>query len=283
MRHVLAMQAGLFDVRHLIDDPRQLLDHDGMATRLAAAVPWHEPGTANGYHAFTYGWLVGELVRRVTGMSLGTFVRRTFTEPLGLDGCSIGTPVDQHHRIAAPAELHPERPWVRAVAKAVDPVTSRLGFSPARYAAAFLPRRGEQVIGTTEFLVAEVPSVNGVFTARSLAQLYDVLGNDRGPTRWWSPTTCAALTAVQDTRRDLVLPLKVGWRLGYHQPFPRKHTSPAAFGFYGAFGSGAFADPRRGLAVGLVCQQARGRPPLTRLVPKITRAVDDGAIGPRRP
>ena len=273
VRQILSMEAGLFDVRHMIDDPHQLLDHDEMAARLAAATPWHEPGTANGYHAFTYGWLIAELVRRVTGTSLGEFVQQTFTGPLQLDGCFIGTPTSEHHRIAAPATLTPERVPVRVIAKAIDPLTSRLGFSPARYAAAFLPRHGEDVIGTGEFLTAEVPSVNGVFTARALARLYDALGSDHASTRLWSPATRAAATTRQNTRRDLVLPLKVGWRLGFHQPFPRKHTSPDAFGFYGAFGSGAYADPSRNLAVGLVCQQARGLL-LSKLVAKITTTID---------
>ncbi len=275
VRELMAMEAGLYDIRHLIADPRLMLDHDAMASALAAASPAHEPGTKNGYHAMTYGWLVGELVRRITGDSLGTFVQSQIAEPLGLDGCHIGTPTEQLGRVAAFPELKPENPALRRIGKIVNPITSLVGVSLERYAAAFLPRRGEQVIPTVEFLQAEVPSVNGVFTARSLARIYAALGSDEGldGVQLWKPATRVNATLAQNDRRDLVLPFKVQWRLGYHQPFPRRKSSPTSFGFYGAFGSGAFADPERQLAVGLVCREAKGLP-LMKLLAPILRATD---------
>ena len=166
----MAMEAGLYDVRHLIDDPLDLLDHDTMAGHLAATRPCHEPGRASAYHAFTYGWIAGELVRRVTGSTLGAFAQSEIADPLGLDGCFIGTPAAEFHRVAARPVLGPEPGLARGVAKVIDPLTRLVGFSPARIAAAFLPRGGGAVIPTTEFLAAEVPAVNGVFTARSLAR-----------------------------------------------------------------------------------------------------------------
>lgn len=275
VRHVLAMEAGLYDIRHLIDDPRQMLDHEAMARALASAPPAHPPGTANGYHALTYGWLVGEIVRRITGDSLGRFVDLEMSEPLGLDGCFIGTPACQMARVAARPHLIPEPPSVRRLAKLVDPVLTRMGFSPARAASAFLPRGGSRLISTDEFLAAEIPSANGVFTARSLARLYAALGCDDGldGVRLWTPDTRRRATARQNIRRDRVLGVKVGWLLGYHRPLPSKHASPSAFGFYGAYGSGAFADPDRSLAVGFVVREARGFP-LAKLVPAINETVD---------
>ena len=114
-----------------------------------------------------------------------------------------------------------------------------------------------------------------MFTARSLARLYAALGSDDGVdgVQIWSPSTRRRATEAQSHRRDRVVPVKVGWRLGYHQPFPRTRTSPRSFGFYGAYGSGAFADPDRQLAVGLVVQEAQGLP-LNRLVPRILDAAD---------
>ena len=135
------------------------------------------------------------------------------------------------------------------------------------------------MIPTTEFLLAEVPSVNGVFTARSLARLYAALGSDDGlnGVEPWSPTTCHAASTQQNKRRDRVVPLKVEWQLGYHQPFPHKKTSPQSFGFYGAYGSGAFCDPDRRLAVALTVQEAKGLP-LVKLVGPILSAADSAHL-----
>ncbi len=271
----MAMEAGLYDVRHLIDDPLDLLDHDTMAGHLAATRPCHEPGRASAYHAFTYGWIAGELVRRVTGSTLGAFAQSEIAEPLGLDGCFIGTPPAEFHRVAARPVLGPEPGLARGVAKVIDPLTRLVGFSPARIAAAFLPRGGGAVIPTTEFLAAEVPAVNGVFTARSLARVYAALGSADGVdgVRLWSDETRRRATEPQQRRRDLVVPIRMRWRLGYHQPFPSKRTSPSAFGFYGAYGSGGYADPHRQLAVGFVVQHAKGLP-LPKLARSISAAVD---------
>ena len=275
VRQVMAMEAGLYDVRHLIDDPRELLDHETMAAHLGAARPLHVPGRASAYHAFTYGWIAGELVRRITGTTLGAFVQREIAQPLGLDGCFIGTPAAEFDRVAARPALSSEPGLARTGAKAIDPLTRPFGFSPARFAAAFLPRGGHTVIPTTEFLAAEVPAVNGVFTARSLARFYAALGSPDGldGVRLWSDGTRRAATEKQTRRRDLVIPLRMQWRLGFHQPFPTRHTSPSAFGFYGAYGSGGYADPSRHLAVGFVVQHAKGLP-LAKLARQINAAMD---------
>ncbi len=277
VRQFMAMEAGLYDVRHLIDDPHDLLDHDTMTTALAAARPCHEPGRASAYHAFTYGWIAGELVRRISGTTIGEFVQTEIAEPLSLDGCFIGTPATEFDRVAARPKLSTEPAFARGVAKAVDPLTRLVGFSPARFAAAFLPLGGDTVIPTPEFLAVEVPAVNGVFTARSLARFYAALGADTGldGVRLWSPETRRRATRPQTRRRDQVVPVRISWRLGYHQPFPTKRTSPSSFGFYGAYGSGGYADPDRRLAVGFVVQHAKGLP-LTKLARSINAAVDAG-------
>lgn len=274
VRQLLSMEAGLYDLRNLIDDPRLMLDHEAMAAVLAAAAPAHQPGRANGYHAITYGWLLGELVRRVTGESLGAFVRTEISEPLKLDGCFVGTPEDQISRVARRPHLPPESAIVRSVAKLANPVMSVFGVSPARIAAAFAPRRGYEVIPTAEFLQAEVPSMNGVFTARSLARIYSALARDDGVdgVRLWTPETRRAASVRQNNRRDKVLSVRVGWQLGYHRPLPKWRTPSSAFGFYGAFGSGAFGDPSTDVGVGFVVQQAKGTP-LLRLAPAIFAAV----------
>ena len=273
VRHLMAMEAGLYDIRHLISDPRDMLDRAKMVALLESAIPRHPPGQSCAYHALTYGWIAGELVKRVTGTSLGAFVSSEIVEPLDLDGCYIGTPPSEIDRVAARPTLKPEATAVRLAARTIEPLTRLAGFSPSRFAAAFLPRGGHEVIPTREFLAAEIPGINGVFTARSLARLYAALGSDEGldGVALWSPETRRIATEQQNNTRDLVVPLRVGWRLGYHQPYPKKHTSSCAFGFYGAYGSGGFADPDRRLAVGLVLREANGIP-LTKLVPRILSA-----------
>jgi len=104
-------------------------------------------------------------------------VKTEIADPLGLDGCYIGLPPSERYRIAALPALKAESGFARAGAKAMDPITRLLGFSPARFAAAFFPPDGYRVISTPEFLAAEVSGINGCFTARSLAKLYATLGS----------------------------------------------------------------------------------------------------------
>lgn len=274
IRHIMSMEAGLYDIRHLIDDPRSILDHEAMAVALAAARPRHSAGAKNAYHAMTYGWLVAEIVKRITAQSLGAFVQSEIAEPLGLDGCYIGTPTSELGRVAARPNLAPENAGVRFAAKVLNPVTSLFGVSLERIASAFVPADANEVLASAEFLQIEAASVNGVFTARSLARVYAALGSDDGVdgVQLWTPDRRRAATRQQNRRRDRVVPIRVGWQLGFHQPFPHKKTSPSSFGFYGAYGSGAFADPERGIAVGFVCQQA-DKLPLVKLMDPLLEAA----------
>ena len=100
LRHLLTHQAGLHQVRTLVESTEGLLDWDDMIAVLAAQPPTWEVGTKSGYHALTYGWLVGEVIRRVTGLTVNEAVQREVAEPLGLDGMFIGTPIEQRSRIA---------------------------------------------------------------------------------------------------------------------------------------------------------------------------------------
>lgn len=275
VRQVLAMEAGLYDVRHLTDDPRHLLNHDTMAAHIAAATPIHEPGTANAYHAMTFGWILGELVRRITGDTLGSFISSNIAEPLGIaDEFFIGTPRSIHHRVAALPDLLPENAVVAAIAKGLDPITKLAGFSPRRFAASFFATDANDVMSSPEFLEAEVPSVNGVFSARALARMYAALGSDDGldGVQLWSPATRRLATTQQNDRRDLVIPIRMGWQMGFYRPKPAKNVSESAFGFFGAYGSGAYADPDRQVAVGLILQETTGMP-LLKLSGLISDAV----------
>ena len=285
VRHVLAMEAGLFDVRHLVPDARSLLDWEEMTTRLAAARPAHVPGRACGYHALTYGHLAGELVRRVTGESLGAFLEREVRRPLDLDGFFVGTPRNEHPRVAPVPRMAEVGPRPVAVAKGLNRVTRRrpLRVDLAALGGAGVPR-GFGVANTPEFLSAEIPSANGTFTARSLAAVYaNLAAPDDAPDRLLSADHVRLLGLEQNSGRDLVLPMQPRWRLGYHQPFPRVAMSHRAFGFYGAFGSGAWADPTRELAIGFVLAEGRTPvSPINRIGTEVLAIVDsDGPAAGR--
>ena len=285
VRQVLAMEAGLFDVRHLVPDARSLLDWEEMTTRLAAACPAHEPGRACGYHALTYGYLAGELVRRVSGRTVGAFLDQEVRAPLGLDGFFVGTPELEHARVAPVPAMIEVRPGAVAVAKGLNRVTRRrpLRVDLRTVGSAAAPH-GFEVVSRPEFLSAEVPSANGTFTARSLAAVYaNLAAPEDAPDRLLSAEHVRLLGLEQNSGRDLVLAIQPRWRLGFHQPFPRTVMSHRAFGFYGAFGSGAWADPSRELAIGFVLAEGRSPvTPLNRLGAEVLSIVDTGGGGGRR-
>ena len=95
VRHVLAHQSGLYHIRQMVDRAERMLDWEYMIHAIERAAPVHEPGTRTGYHGLTYGFLVGELVQRVTGSASPQLVRELIAEPLGLDGLYVGAPPDQ--------------------------------------------------------------------------------------------------------------------------------------------------------------------------------------------
>src|SRR5262245_40949629 len=105
VRWLLGHRAGLAAIRELLPD-EALYDWNAMCSALAVEMPWWTPGTAHGYHAVTFGWLVGELVRRITGRSLGTYFRQEIAEPLGAD-FHIGLPEAAHDRVAEMSTIPP--------------------------------------------------------------------------------------------------------------------------------------------------------------------------------
>jgi CubicO group peptidase (beta-lactamase class C family) len=100
VRHVLTHSAGLHRMRTLIDHASRMLDWEYMVAALERAEPAYEPGSRHGYHALTYGWLAGELVRRVAGRPIAQFVEEELARPLGLDGLYVGCPPEHRGRVA---------------------------------------------------------------------------------------------------------------------------------------------------------------------------------------
>ena len=272
VRHVLSHSAGLHRLRSIVEDAHHILDWDHMVDALARERPAYEPGTKTGYHAITYGWLVGEIVRRVTGRSLADVVADDLAQPLGLDGLFLGCPPEERHRVAPLEPMRSSRSALpSAVFRAEKAVGTQLAkglslvrspVNPRRVINALLPRGMEDVLAGPEIMDASVPSMNGFFTARSLAALYAALagGGALGDVRLWSPETVEKIGEEQNNRRDLVLVVPMRWRLGYHRVMTSRGGAPNGFGHFGLGGSGAWADPSRDLAIAMVCNRGGGTP-----------------------
>jgi len=278
VRQVLAHQSGLYHIRQMVDRADRMLDWGYMIAAIEKATPIHEPGTRTGYHGLTYGYLVGELVQRVAGKPFPQLVGEEIAGPLGLDGMYVGAPRAALPRAAellwarpgltAPIESPNNDPGERleAGAVAVRRFLRRIGLNFGVLAAldALAPR------GITSFdfsshttLQAAIPAANGLFTARSLARMYAALagGGELDGVRLLSKRTLRRATQEQPrTRSRAVIPWDMRWRLGYHGVLTTAGAPHHAFGHFGFGGSGAFADPRRDLAVALIVNAGMGTP-----------------------
>jgi CubicO group peptidase (beta-lactamase class C family) len=291
VRHVLSHSAGMHRMRSVVDDAGHMLDWDHMVAALAEEPPAYEPGTRTGYHALTYGWLVGEIVRRVTGRPLAQVVADDVAAPLGLDGLHLGCPAGERHRVAPLAPMGNPRAWMpRPVRRVEKEIGRHLGralslarspVNPRRMVNALVPRGMEDVIGAPELMDAEVPALNGFLTARSLAAMYGVLAGDGalGEVRLLSPGRVDVIAEQQNNRLDLVLVVPMHWRLGFHRVMTSRGPSPTGFGHFGFGGSGAWADPSRDLSLAMVCNRGSGTPVgdlrLMRLSSAAIAAADD--------
>ena len=200
--HLMAHTAGLPGWDRPMQ-PSDFYDHDLCASALAAQAPWWEPGTASGYHAISQGYLIGELVRRVTGVSLGTYFRTTFAEPLGAD-FHIGTPAECDARIS---NVIPPEPLSLAGA---DPssIPVRTFSNPGMDAAQSWE---------TGWRRCESAAANGHGNARSLALLQSVVshGGEAGGRRFLSAAGVEKLFEVQAEGTDLVLGIPAKFGMGY--------------------------------------------------------------------
>jgi CubicO group peptidase (beta-lactamase class C family) len=277
---LLSHQAGLHDIRHLVNRPTDVLDHRLMERLLAAAAPTVEPGRQSGYHGITFGWLVSGLARAVTGEDMRDLFEAELVQPLGLDGCTLGVDREDEQTAARIAPLHDHGLSLASL------LGGPLGGLPLvnRVADALYVQDFDQLLTGDDqpALYAQMPAVNGCFTARSLATIYATLAN--GGTldgvRLLDPATVEQAARRVTRGRDYVLGLGMRWRLGYHQAFTSGRGSRTAFGHYGYGGSGGWCDPRSGLAVGFVTNRlGSGTTPvadsrLLRLNARITAAAD---------
>jgi CubicO group peptidase (beta-lactamase class C family) len=258
VRWLLTHQAGLAALPEPIPDDG-LCDWDDVVGRLARQAPLWAPGTRHGYHALTFGHLVGEVVRRVTGRSLGTFLQDEVTGPLGLD-LWIGLPEEHEERVATniSAEPDPAAPLPRFYEAALT--------DPSSMAAMVMMNSGGYLFpGATnrrEIHAAEIPAVNGIGNARSLAGLYRplALGGEADGVRLVDEAALVRMGAVASATVDAVMLVPTRWSVGFMKANDNRHLPPGnndsvllsetAFGYLGSGGSLGFADPAARLSFG---------------------------------
>ncbi|MGW3663026.1 serine hydrolase domain-containing protein [Streptomyces sp. NPDC005141] len=250
VRHLLSHRAGLSGLR----EPHtfaQLCDWELTVRRLAEQEPWWEPGTRSGYHALTFGHLVGELVRRVSGLLPGAFLEREVTGPLGID-FTIGLPEKEAGRAAE--LVHPP------AASSSEQAAVFAQLAPAALAALANPSVGAAEANTPRWRAAEIPAANGHGTARAIAELYGIfaLKGTYGSRRVLSPEAAERVREGQGSCRDLVLgagfanETEAGlglWLSGVNGSYG---PNPRAFGHDGFGGSCGLADPEAGVSLGYV-------------------------------
>ena len=237
VRHVLAHQAGLAAIRAPL--PRDAFyDWSCMTTALAAETPWWEPGSTSGYHALTFGFLVGEIVRRITGRTLGTFLRDEVTRPLRAD-FHVGLPESEDPRVA---EMIPPTASEAAAAgrqAQIDP-ESMLGKLMRN------PLVTPPMANRPEWRRAEVPAANGHGNARSVVRVMSALacGGTLDGERVIGAEALAAAIEPQWAGRDLVLNIPMRWALGFMRSSEvlSLGPNPRTFGHGGWGGSLGIAD-----------------------------------------
>jgi len=256
VRHVLNHRAGLPVLDHPIT-PEQALDPLAGPAAVAAQTPVWEPGTDHGYHALTYGWLLDELVRRVTGRGTGEWIAERIAGPLGAD-LWLGLPETEAHRAgrvgrvdapeaAAALRMRPRRSVTEAY-KDPGSLTNR-----AFGAITPFPDQNDPA-----YRASALPATNGIATADGLARFYAATIGEVDGVRLLSPATVERARAEESAGPDRVLVVNTRFGLGYMlhgsaAPF----LGPGSFGHPGRGGSLGFADPESGIAFGYVTNGLR--------------------------
>lgn len=202
--HLMSHAAGLSGWKEPITT-QDLYDWDKATALLAAQAPYWEPGTASGYHALTQGYLVGEVVRRITGRSLGTVFRQEIAEPLGAD-FHIGLSASEDSRVA---ELIPIPPGAGAISEnAQTELQKNMSDNPGIDVSA---------TKTRAWRAAEIPAAGGTGNARAVAEIHCILANGgvaKGK-RFMSEAGCRKALELQIEGTDLILANPARFGLGF--------------------------------------------------------------------
>lgn len=253
LAQLLSHQAGLA----AIDKPADITDYPGVIRALEQQTPLWPPGTAHGYHARTFGFLVDELVRRIDGRALGIYWRDEFAKPLKLD-IWIGLPESENKRSATVYAA-------KAAGQSTDPFYRVLTTPGTLQSRVFASPHGLQAVSAMnhpENRARSLGSLGGIGSGAALAKFYAMLANEGelDGTRFFLPSTIAQMTTTLAAGPDLVLLLSTAFSAGFMKDPPMAEPrifgpSPLAFGHPGAGGSHAFADPENRISFAYVMNQ----------------------------
>jgi CubicO group peptidase (beta-lactamase class C family) len=222
VRHLMAHTAGLSGWTEKIE-PEELADWEKCTSLLAAQEPWWEPGTASGYHALTQGYLIGEVVRRITGATIGTWFASEVAGPLGAD-FHIGLPASEDSRVSLVIP---------------PPAVGLAGVDPGDIAVrTFTSPLLDAAMATQEWWRrAEIPAANGQGNARSVATVQSIIagGGEARGVRLLSTEGCDVVFDEQSNRKDLVLGVPMRFGMGYGLSGELMPMGPRAC-FWGGYG-----------------------------------------------
>lgn len=247
VRDVLRHRSGLSHLRGVTK--RELLDHILMEEKIAAA-PAGKYAGKSAYHALTYGWLVSGLARAVTGRGMRELFRTEIAGPLNTDGIHLGRP-PRDAPTRATRIIGPQLNIPNPVFNVIAPRVAALEIS-AMFGSMYFPGMKSAVQRDVPMLDTELPSANGVATARALARMYGAIANGGAidGVRFLSPELVVGLTGRKSFVPDRNLIMPMAFHLGYHSvPFP---GALPGFGHVGLGGSLGWAIPSSGLAFGFV-------------------------------
>ncbi|CAM5457159.1 serine hydrolase domain-containing protein [Streptomyces aurantiogriseus] len=279
VRDLLAHRAGVPVLDRPLT-PAEAADPELGAAAVAAQTPVWEPGTDHGYHAQTYSWLTGELVRRVTGRTIGAWIAEEIAGPVGAQ-LWLGLPAEQAARVGRVGQVETPaqagalrtRPK-RAVADAyADPASlTRRAF------AAITPMPDEN---DPAYRAAALPASNGIATADGLARFYaSLIGGVDGGTRLFTPETVELARGERSAGADRVLVVQTRFGLGYMlHGAASPLLSPTSFGHPGRGGALGFADPESGIAFGYVTNGFRSSVTADPRAQALVRAVRTAIVG----
>ena len=278
---LLSHQAGLYTVEGELSF-EELLDWNTMVARLANTPPLFPVGSTHGYHAITFGWLAGELVRRVDGRNIGRFIAEEIANPLGGE-IYVGLPVRHEPRVSP---INVGWPRTATAAPSTPAAPAQL---PNKYLASALTVNGALNVkggfNRQDLHAAEVPGANGIANARSLAAMYSATFTEtetsNGAVRLLNEDTRKKMTVQQtkDGEVDLCLQTQRTFAMGFVTPSEKlAFDAPGSYGHAGAGGSVSFADPGRHMSFSYIMNRMKDSmftdPRAVRLIEAASRCAD---------
>ncbi len=252
LAQLLSHRAGL----PALDEAADVMDYPAVVRALEKQRPLWPPGSAHGYHARTFGYLLDELVRRIDSRTIGEYWRQVFAEPLGLD-IWIGLPREENARVATI--------YAAKASAAPDPFFLAMATPGTLPRKAFTSPRGLNAVSAMNALenrASSLVSFGGIGSATSLAQFYALLANGGALSgrRFFSAETIAQMSTTLSAGMDRVFQVPTAFSAGFMQDPPDASRrlfgpSPLAFGQPGAGGSHAFADPDKKISFAYVMNQ----------------------------